>query len=120
VTARAEWGPPWEFLELADPGDVDALDAPPEGRDLVVTWAWLDEAAGSVRARAFGPRIGIPEDEATGSAAVKLCAQLGRALDIHQGRGSRISARPAGGELAEIGGRTALDEERDYRLPPLR
>jgi predicted PhzF superfamily epimerase YddE/YHI9 len=117
VSARPEWGPPWHFRQLGSAEDVEGLGGPPDGHDLIVVWAWIDEAAGTVRVRAFGSRIGIVEDEATGSAAVKLCEQLGRAIDIRQGRGSRILARPRDDGGAEIGGRTVLDELRDYTLP---
>jgi predicted PhzF superfamily epimerase YddE/YHI9 len=117
VAARPEWGPPWEFAELASPDEVDALDGPPRGHDLTTAWAWIDEAVGTIRARAFPVRIGIAEDEATGSAATKLCAQLGRAIDIRQGRGARILARPGEAGFVEIGGRSALDAVRDYALP---
>ena len=116
VTARPEWGPPWEFMRLDAPADVEALDGAPPGRDLVAPWAWLDEDAGVVRLRAFGPRIGIDEDEATGSAATKLCTQLGRPIDIRQGRGSRILASPVADGRAEIGGHSVLDEVREYEL----
>jgi predicted PhzF superfamily epimerase YddE/YHI9 len=114
VAGRPEWGPPWELLELGSPAAIDALDGPPDGHDLVSAWAWVDEAAGVVRARVFGPRVGVDEDEATGSAAVRLCAALGRPLDIRQGEASRILARPLDGGRVEIGGRTVLDDERDY------
>lgn len=117
VAARPEWGPPWELTQLDSPAEVEALDGPPGGHDLTMAWAWADEAAGTIRARAFPVRIGIAEDEATGSAATKLCAQLGRAIDIHQGRGSRILARPGANGLVEIGGRSVVDELRDYALP---
>ena len=117
VAARPEWGPPWELAELASAREVDALDGPPHGHDLTTAWAWLDEAAGTIRARAFPIRIGIAEDEATGSAAALLCARLGRPIDIRQGRGSRILARPAEDGFVEIGGRTVLDEVRDYAPP---
>jgi predicted PhzF superfamily epimerase YddE/YHI9 len=117
VAARPAWGPPWEFAELGSPEQVEALDGPPGGHDLVEAWAWIDEGAGTVRARAFGARIGIAEDEATGSAATKLCARLGRAIDIRQGRGSRILARPGTDGLVEIGGLSVVDEVRDYALP---
>ena len=116
VSALPEWGPPWQFVELDTPGEVEELEGPPPGHDLTVAWAWVDEDAGTVRARAFGPRIGIPEDEATGSAATKLCVQLRRAIDIRQGRGSRILARPAGEGRVEIGGRSVVDEVREYEL----
>jgi predicted PhzF superfamily epimerase YddE/YHI9 len=81
-----------------------------------MAWAWLDEDAGTVRARAFPIRIGIAEDEATGSAATKLCALIGRAIDIRQGRDSRILARPGDGGLVEIGGLSVQDDVRDYVL----
>ena len=116
VTARPEWGPPWPLVELGTPADVEALDGPPEGSDLVLTWAWIDEDRGTLRARAFGSRIGIFEDEATGSAATKLAAHAGRPVEIRQGRGSRIRARPADDGYVEIGGRSVLDEVREYAL----
>jgi predicted PhzF superfamily epimerase YddE/YHI9 len=114
VAGRPEWGPPWEFEQLGSAEDVDALDGPPGEQGLVGAWAWLDEEAGTVRERVFAAPVGITEDEATGSAAVRLCAALGRPLDIRQGRGSRIVARPLGDGWVEIGGRCVLDEERDY------
>jgi predicted PhzF superfamily epimerase YddE/YHI9 len=117
VAAMPEWGPPWEFAQLDSPDAVNGLDGPPRGHDLIAAWAWIDEAAGTIRARAFPVRIGIAEDEATGSAATKLCALLGRPIDIRQGRGSRILARPGDAGLVEIGGRSVLDEVRDYALP---
>ena len=114
VAGRPEWGPPWELDQLTSPAAVEALEGPPDGHDLVSAWAWLDEPAGVVRARVFGPRVGVDEDEATGSAAVRLCAALGRPLDIRQGRASRILARPLDGGWVEIGGRSVLDDERGY------
>jgi predicted PhzF superfamily epimerase YddE/YHI9 len=117
VAARPAWGPPFELAQLGSPGEVEALDGPPGGHDLVAAWAWLDEPAGTTRARVFPVRIGIAEDEATGSAATQLCAQLGRAIDIRQGRGSRILARPGAGGMVEIGGTCAVDDVRDYVLP---
>ena len=116
VAARPEWGPPWELTRLNSADEVEALAGPPDGHDLTMAWAWLDEDAGTVRARAFPIRIGIAEDEATGSAATKLGALLGRPIDIRQGRGSRILARPGEGGLVEIGGLSVQDDVRDYVL----
>jgi predicted PhzF superfamily epimerase YddE/YHI9 len=96
---------------------VESLDGPPEGHDLAMAWAWLDEGAGIIRARVFPVRIGIAEDEATGSAATKLCALVGRPIDIRQGVGSRILARPGDDGLVEIGGHSVEDDVRDYTLP---
>ena len=117
VAARPEWGPPWEFAQLDSADEVEALDGPPAGHDLTMAWAWLDEGAGTVRARAFPVRIGIAEDEATGSAAMKLCALLKRPIDIRQGRASRILARPGADGFVEIGGRSVEDDVRSYSLP---
>jgi predicted PhzF superfamily epimerase YddE/YHI9 len=112
AAARPEWSPEFEFVQVSSPADVEALEGPPEGHDAVGVWAWVDEAAGIARERVFAPRYGIAEDEATGSAAVTLSARLGRGLDIRQGAGSRILARPLGDGMVEIGGRVELDEVR--------
>jgi predicted PhzF superfamily epimerase YddE/YHI9 len=114
VAARPEWGPAFEWRQLDTPAAIEALDGPPGGHDHLGAWAWIDESAGSVRARVFPVRYGVAEDEATGSAATKLCAELGRPLEIHQGRGSLIRARPLEDGYVEIGGTCALDEEREY------
>src|SRR4051794_2389822 len=114
VAARAEWSPPWPLIELAGPAEVDAV-AEPVGEKLAYYWAWEDEAAGVVRARCFSLEDGIGEDEATGSAALMLCARLERPLRIHQGRGSLLHAEPLEPGRAEVGGRVVLDEVRDYR-----
>jgi predicted PhzF superfamily epimerase YddE/YHI9 len=117
VTARPDWGPAFELVELDSPDEVDALDGPPGGHELVAAWSWIDRDAGAIRARVFPVGIGIAEDEATGSAATKLCAHAGRPVEIRQGRGSRIRARPAAVGFVEIGGRSVVDDVRDYRLP---
>ena len=115
VAARPEWAPAFNHHQLDSAAAVDALEGPPGGDEIGAAWAWEDEAAGRVRARVFPIAYGIFEDEATGAAAVRLCAQLGRPIDIRQGRGSLIEARPLTGGWVEIGGRVALDEVRDYR-----
>jgi predicted PhzF superfamily epimerase YddE/YHI9 len=117
VAARPEWSPEFDWERLDSPAEVDALSGPPGGHDHIGAWAWLDEASGTVRARVFPVRYGIAEDEATGSAAALLCARLGREIDIRQGRGSRIRARPLDDGYVEIGGRAALDDVREYAVP---
>ena len=114
VTGRPEWAPPFEHLRLGSPEKVDALAGPPEGYDLVGVWAWEDKGAGVVRVRVFLPRIGVEEDEATGAYAVRLCAHLGREIEIHQGKGSLLLARPKADGSVDIGGRTELVEVREY------
>jgi predicted PhzF superfamily epimerase YddE/YHI9 len=113
VAARAEWSPPFEYLEQPGAADVDALTGAPGGEGWAYCWAWEDEEAGRVRARSFCTAGGIAEDEATGSAALALCVQLGRPIQVRQGRGSEIFARPLEDGWGEIGGRVVLDEVRD-------
>ncbi len=111
VAGRPEWAPPFEYRQLATPAEVRALDATEANGDTYA-WAWIDEAASTIRARAFVPALGIAEDEATGSAAIGLCAQIGRALAIHQGHGSVLRSRPLGGGMVEVGGAVRLVETR--------
>lgn len=113
IRGRAEWAPPMELVQLAAPADVDALDGPPGNAGLAYCWAWTDETAGTVRARAFAPDVGIAEDEATGAAAVRLATTVDRPLTIVQGRGSELHARPGPEGTAEVGGLVVLDERRD-------
>jgi predicted PhzF superfamily epimerase YddE/YHI9 len=113
VAARAEWSPQWPLKQLASPAEVDAAVPVAEAK-LDSYWAWEDEPAGVVRARCFSLEDGIGEDEATGSAAIMLCAVLERPLTIHQGRGSLLHTEPLGPGRAEVGGRVVLDEVRDY------
>lgn len=116
IAGDPEWGPPFEFLELGSPDEVEALDGMPEGYDLVGAWAWIDRDAGLIRERVFVPEAGVEEDEATGSAAMRLCALLGREIEIRQGVGSVIYASPVDGGRVEIAGRVAADEQRPYEL----
>jgi predicted PhzF superfamily epimerase YddE/YHI9 len=114
VAARAEWSPAWELIQLSDAASVTDLCEPPPRKGLPYLWAWENEPAGEVRSRCFSLEDGIGEDEATGSAAIMLCAELGRPLTIHQGQGSLLRARPLGEGRAEVGGRVVLDEVRPH------
>ena len=111
VAARPEWAPPFEYRQLGASADVRALD-PAAMESNTYAWTWIDEAAGTVRARSFVPEAGIAEDEATGSAAIGLCARLGRPLVIHQGNGSVLRCLPIGGGWVEVGGSACLVESR--------
>jgi predicted PhzF superfamily epimerase YddE/YHI9 len=110
VAAHPEWSPPFEYAQLDAPAEVRALNGPTEGAGNTYAWAWIDEAAGTIRARSFVADAGIVEDEATGSAALVLCARLSRPIVVHQGHGSVIRARPIDDGLVEVGGRVSLDE----------
>jgi predicted PhzF superfamily epimerase YddE/YHI9 len=114
ISADPAWAPGFEPLQLSDPAAVRDLDGPPTDADETYAWAWIDEDAGTIRARSFAPGFGIPEDEATGSAALALCARLGREVTIIQGQGSVLVARPLGDGWAEVGGQVALDKAREF------
>ncbi|ARZ71643.1 PhzF family phenazine biosynthesis protein [Streptomyces albireticuli] len=109
VRADPAWATGRRTHRYGSPAAVDALPAPPDGEGWLYAWAWEDEAAGKVRARGFPRRgDGIAEDEATGAAALALTHELGRALDIRQGRGSRIRTRPLADGSVEVGGRVRV------------
>jgi predicted PhzF superfamily epimerase YddE/YHI9 len=109
VRARPEWAPEFSFHEVDDteflgtvtPGDFDS------GHHYV--WAWTDRARGAVRSRMFAPAMGIPEDEATGAAAIALTARLGRGLTITQGQGSQLFTRHDPDGWVHLGGRVVSD-----------
>ncbi|NKY56847.1 PhzF family phenazine biosynthesis protein [Nocardia flavorosea] len=105
IAARAEWVPHRTLKQYDSAEQVNDLGIPPPG-EWIYAWAWQDEAAHQVRARAFpGRGDGIDEDEATGAAALLLTATLGRGLTITQGRGSQILTYPKPDGSIEIGGR---------------
>ncbi|MGC9442265.1 PhzF family phenazine biosynthesis protein [Streptomyces sp. WG5] len=124
IEARPEWAPPRTLRQYATVAEVDDLRVPPPG-EWVYAWAWEDEAAGRIRARAFPGRVdergdshsggagacpgGIDEEEATGAAALLLTERLGRALNITQGVGSQILTAPQPEGWVEIGGRVRLE-----------
>lgn len=109
ITARAEWAPEFEWLQLESPEDVDALDPFAFTSGQHYAYAWIDEEAGTLRARMFAPAMGIIEDEATGAAAIALTARLGRPLSILQGEGSQLATEPLGDGRIRVGGTTVYD-----------
>jgi predicted PhzF superfamily epimerase YddE/YHI9 len=113
ISAKPEWAPPFEYRQLDSPLAVRNIDASAL-TDNTYAWSWIDEAAGTIRARCFVPEAGIAEDEATGSAGLALCGQLERPVTIHQGRGSVLVCKPTEGAQVEVGGAVALDEVREH------
>ncbi len=117
IRADPDAGPDFDFVELDSADAVDALTEAPDGGGKTVAWAWSDERSGAMRVRAFLPDLGITEDEATGAAALRLCAQVGRAVEIRQGSASVLHARPSEDGLVELGGRVEAVERRPYDSP---
>jgi predicted PhzF superfamily epimerase YddE/YHI9 len=91
ISARTEWAP---VFAIHDIDSVDALLSadPADFPDDVAhyLWTWTDRSAGSLRARMFASNLVVREDEATGSAAMRITDYLSRDLTIVQGKGSVI------------------------------
>jgi predicted PhzF superfamily epimerase YddE/YHI9 len=114
IRARPEWAPEMVLRQYGTPEEINGLDGAPDGLGFVDCWAWIDEDAGVLRARVFVDEEGIPEDEATGAAALRLGAQLGRPIEIRQGEGSVLHARPGSDGTIDVGGRVLYVAERPY------
>ncbi|OBB88314.1 PhzF family phenazine biosynthesis protein [Mycolicibacterium peregrinum] len=107
VNARSEWAPEFAIYDLATVDEVLAAD--PDDFDDAYLWAWSDEARGTLRSRSFASHLGIPEDEATGSAAVRMTDYLSRDLTIIQGKGSVIETRWSPEGWVRLAGRVVND-----------
>ncbi|WP_037065602.1 PhzF family phenazine biosynthesis protein [Pseudonocardia acaciae] len=115
--------------------EVGALRAATGGRGLVAVVS-LDLGEGRVHARVFGPGSGVPEDPATGSAAVALAVFLvdrgllpvdgESAFTVYQGaemhRPSRleVEVRAEGGTAVStsVGGRVVAVSSGQIAVPP--
>lgn len=97
--------PAWLLVGLKSPLEVEDL-SPAETVKMkhAVVWSWENETKGIVRARTFAPDWGIPEDEANGSGAMRLAAQLGREIKVFHGEGSVICAKPDKNSCVSLGG----------------
>lgn len=115
VTARSEWSPGFAFHELSSVDELAAAD-PADFSDNVFSdniahylWTWTDEADGQIGSRMFAAELGVVEDEATGSAAVRITDHLSRDLTITQGKGSKIYTTWHADGWVKIGGRVVHD-----------
>ena len=110
VRSRADWAPEFMFHELASPDDVTSADPDDYPDDVAhYIWAWIDEPRGHMRSRMFGGALGVAEDEATGSAAVRMTDVLSRDLTITQGKGSVIHTWWSAEGWVTVGGRVVDD-----------
>jgi predicted PhzF superfamily epimerase YddE/YHI9 len=110
INARSEWAPEFAIHDLGSLDDLAAAnpaDFPDNVRHYL--WTWTDESAGSLRARMFAANVGIPEDEATGGAAVRITDYLSRDLTITQGNGSVIETTWSPEGWVRVAGRVVND-----------
>jgi predicted PhzF superfamily epimerase YddE/YHI9 len=91
IRGRSEWAPEFALHEFGSAEELlgaDPADFPDDTTHYL--WAWTDRATGSLRSRMFAANLGVPEDEATGSAAMRITDYLSQSLRITQGKGSVI------------------------------
>jgi len=91
-----------EELFAADPNDY-----PDDIQNYL--WTWTDRERGEIRSRMFAANLGVPEDEATGAAAVRITDYLSRDLTIVQGKGSMIHTQWSPEGWVRIAGRVVSD-----------
>ncbi|WP_330179456.1 PhzF family phenazine biosynthesis protein [Nocardia sp. NBC_01503] len=109
VRARSEWAPTFTFHQFDDLNELATLDPGDFTEGSHYVWNWTDEARGAVRTRMFAPAMGVPEDEATGAAAIALTAKLRRGLYITQGSGSQLFTEWDSDGWVRLGGRVVED-----------
>jgi predicted PhzF superfamily epimerase YddE/YHI9 len=113
VNARSEWAPEFAIYELDSVDDVLAADRADYTEDVEhYLWAWIDKPAGTIRSRMFASHLGIPEDEATGAAAMRITDYLSRDLTIVQGKGSVIHTEWSPEGWVRVAGRVVRDSTR--------
>jgi predicted PhzF superfamily epimerase YddE/YHI9 len=110
VSARAEWAPEFAIHDVGSLADLAAADPADYADDAEhYLWTWIDESAGALRSRAFVAHLGVPEDEATGAAAVRITDHLSRSLTITQGKGSQIYTEWSPEGWVGVSGRVVSD-----------
>ncbi|TJZ75411.1 PhzF family phenazine biosynthesis protein [Rhodococcus oryzae] len=107
VRAKPDWAPEFTLHPKPDSAAVVSTRADSFESGHHYVWAWAGE--GAIRSRMFAPLMGIPEDEATGAAAVRITEHLRRSLHITQGRGSQIYTVYARDGWVDVGGRVHPD-----------
>jgi predicted PhzF superfamily epimerase YddE/YHI9 len=110
VRARSEWGPEVAMHEFESVDQLLAADPADFSDDTAhYLWSWIDQSAGSLRSRMFAANLGVPEDEATGSAAMRITDYLSRDLNITQGKGSMLETIWSAQGWVRVAGRVVND-----------
>jgi len=110
VSARSEWAPEFAIYDLESTDELLAADPGDYPDDIQnYLWTWTDREGGTIRSRMFAANLGVPEDEATGAAAVRITDYLSRDLTIVQGKGSVIETQWSPEGWVRIAGRVVSD-----------
>lgn len=110
VRARSEWAPEFAIYDLQSTDELFAAshdDYPDDVENYL--WTWIDRDNGVIRSRMFAVGLGVPEDEATGAAAVRITDYLSRDLTIVQGQGSVIQTQWSDDGWVRVAGRVVND-----------
>ena len=110
ISARSEWAPEFAIYDLESTDELFAAE-PDDYPDDVENylWTWTDRDNGVLRSRMFAVGLGVPEDEATGAAAVRITDYLSRDLTIVQGKGSVIQTQWSPDGWVRVAGRVVND-----------
>ena len=110
VSARSEWAPEFAIYDLESTDELFAKDPDDYPDDIQnYLWTWTDREAGVIRSRMFAANLGVPEDGATGAAAVRITDYLSRDLTVVQGKGSVIHTQWSPEGWVRIAGRVVSD-----------
>ena len=110
ISARSDWAPEFAIYDLESTEELFAASTPDYPDDIQnYLWTWTDRESGAIRSRMFAASLGVPEDEATGSAAVRITDYLSRDLTIVQGKGSVIQTKWSPEGWVQIAGRVVDD-----------
>ncbi|MBO0676997.1 PhzF family phenazine biosynthesis protein [Mycolicibacterium sp. S2-37] len=113
VSARSNWAPEFALHEFESVEALAGADPADYSDDIQhYLWTWTDRDAGHIRSRMFAPNLGVPEDEATGAAAVRITDYLSRDLTILQGEGSSIYTTWSAEGWVRIAGRVVREGNR--------
>src|ERR1700694_2012998 len=110
VSARSDWAPEFAIHDLGSTDELiaaDPADYPDDFQHFL--WPGADQAQRVLRARVFAAHLGVPEDEATGAAAVRITDYLSRDLTIVQGKGSIIETQWSPEGWVRVAGRVVSD-----------
>ena len=110
ISARADWAPDFAIYHLSSTDELFAADPGDYPEDVEnYLWTWTDRDKGVLRSRMFAVGLGVPEDEATGAAAVRITDYLSRDLTIVQGKGSVIHTKWSADGWVRVAGRVVND-----------
>ena len=109
VTAPADWGPEFAYHELGSVSELLAAD-PTDFRRHGTLPMGMDRPVRRIAAiPMFAANLGVPEDEATGSAAMRITDHLSQDLRITQGKGSVLETTWSAEGWVKVAGRVIND-----------